>query len=64
MNTMPTMVHRDAFTGIYAMSNRKPRTLCISVTSNLVRRTGRHGEGSIGGFTKKSGLQAAPLVQA
>ena len=51
------MVPRDAFIGVYMMSNRKHGTLYIGVTSNLRQRVWQHREGQIDGFTKKYGLK-------
>ncbi len=42
---------------IYIMTNRPSGTLYVGVTTNLPRRTWKHREGVIEGFTKKYGLK-------
>ena len=38
---------------VYIMTNKPDGTLCIGVTSNLVKRVYEHRNGLVDGFTKK-----------
>ena len=51
------MAGRDAFIAVYMMSNRKPGTLYVGVTSDLVTRVAQHRAGHTPGFTQRYGLK-------
>ncbi len=43
---------------VYFMSNRPDGTLCVGVTSDLIRRCYEHRNGLADGFTKQYGLKS------
>ena len=51
------MVGRDAYIGVYLLTDRMRGTLYIGVTSQLSRRMWEHREGVHRGFTKTYGLK-------
>jgi putative endonuclease len=50
--------HTQAMTGyVYMLTNKANGILYVGVTSDLIRRTSEHREGTIQGFTKRYGLK-------
>ena len=41
---------------VYITTNKKNGTLCIGITSNLIKRLQQHKEGKVSSFTKKYNL--------
>ena len=49
---------------VYIMANRKNGTICIGVTSDLIKRVYEHREGLVEGFTKKHGCKLLVWFEA